>query len=749
MHWFFSKNNLLSVFSLLTLCTTSLAYAKDDSCCKNVKKELKRLAKGHEPKCCECIPICQKKIDRKGGTLILKKSGNYALTGDVTGTIVVAADSVCIDLCCHTLSAGGRASAIIANGHEALKVFNGRIINAQDAAISVENYSSAELYNLTMSGNALDAIRERNSEDLNVHDVNFINDNSSERALLMDTCNNIIVKNCNASGFLSTIGAVIEFDSCQNGSVRDVDVTNNTKTQSSTTGSFDTSTMFVGLNSCTGIELSNVKVNNNTIRQVEGNRFAGIGFMFSDTCSMHRCQISNNTIATNVAGELYRMLFIGSSSNITVTECQANSNTAATLLGYLRGFSPFESSNLVFDGCQVNNNFAEAVDSNFDGGIVGIWLQTNGVGIVENTVIRNCQVNFNTIADGGAGRVSAEAVIAGISLQGSGIIDHCQVNNNSIGTTDAIQYVEGLILYGPLVKDIVVSNSSFDNNIGGEVGAGIVVLTYTDGGDNEFNTTISNCSASSNQGIGIWPGKFFEFGPDSSLLRNLKIVDCVCNRNGSETFDSAGIFIDGIEGFDTVSNILIKNCQVNDTFSGVSAAGIRVRGATNVVVEDTNVFATVGSDTSVPAHGILFDTVQNSKIIRTQVHGNQNSGIELVGDNSTVALIEVVAMDNDVGVHFAANSTFDCSLVQDSRALNNATAGFSYEPATLTTTFIGNESQCNGECVDFNYDNLNTRINLQELSWTNGAITNVNPAVGQAAIGARFTNIRGPGASCD
>jgi hypothetical protein len=188
------------------------------------------------------------------------------------------------------------------------------------------------------------------------------------------------------------------------------------------------------------------------------------------------------------------------------------------------------------------------------------------------------------------------------------------------------------------------------------------------------------------------------------------------------------------------NNIFIKDCQIYDTTSDVSASGISAQNANNVVIEDCEVFNSTAL--GFMAHGILFDTMTDSKIIRTQVHGNQNSGIEVEGDNSTLAIIECVAMDNNVGVNFAPGSTATCSLVQDSRALNNASAGFSYPGyMPLTVTFIGNEAQCNGVCNCYganDYAGLNDRISLQRLRLSNGSLKSLN---GNAALGARFTNL--------
>ncbi len=758
MNYLLSRKNLVAAISLLALFTGSIASAEkhkshsSDSCCKSVKKQLKRLAKKHAPKeCCECEPICQEKINEAGGTLILRKSGNYALKHDVTGTIVVAADSVCIDLCCHTLSAGGRANAIVANGHEGLDVFNGRIINATDAAILVQNYNATELYDLTMSSNLLDAIREQNSTDVNVHDVNFINDNSGERALWLDTCDNIVVKDCNASGFLSTIGAVVQLDTCNAVSMQDVDVTNNTKSQAVPTGSFATDASFINMNTCTGIDLVHVKVNNNTFNTtaVGSRRGHCIAFVDSNSCSMDRCETSNNTDISgdngnNLIGSVDRMVFVGLTDNVIITEHQANNNSCTQPITSFRAYNIRDSLNIVFDGCQANNNSVSEllVTPNANADLTGFYIQFAGIS-PENYMFRNCQANFNVAASGGSGRTTTGSEVVGLLLQGSAIVESCQFNHNFIGGTEPLTGVFG-ILAELGVSNTIFLNTTADNNTGGgETAPGILIYPSN---SSESNISVIGCSASSNGTQGLVLGRNPNGTPDPSTLTDIFISNSVFNENGGAIGDTAGIAI-LFPNTGGISNVLIKGCQIYDTFATAGAAtGISAAGAKNVVIEDTNVFNTTADGLG---HGILFDTMTDSKIIRTQVHGNQNSGIEIIGDNSTIAIIESIAMDNDIGYHFDEDATVACSLVQDSRALNNATAGFSYEPATLTVTFIGNEAQCNGPCVDFNYAHLNTTINLQQISWTNGAFTPVNPVgPGQAAIGARFTNMRGPGPVC-
>jgi len=185
------------------------------------------------------------------------------------------------------------------------------------------------------------------------------------------------------------------------------------------------------------------------------------------------------------------------------------------------------------------------------------------------------------------------------------------------------------------------------------------------------------------------------------------ITDSVFNRNGNNSTDAFGIVILPLDL--GASNILIKGCQIYDTFAGFSAAGIKVSNASNVVIEDTNVFNTTADD---DGHGILFDTVSDSKIIRTQLHGNQDSGVELVGDNTNVAILNSIAIDNDIGFSITTGSSLVQGAIQGNRAMGNTSAGFEHAavlPVPFDTAYQNNFAQNNG--TNYNISNIIQIVN--------------------------------------
>ncbi|MCE5294040.1 MAG: right-handed parallel beta-helix repeat-containing protein [Chlamydiales bacterium] len=700
-----------------TFCLVSGSLAaSSDSCYQDVRDQLQNAnAKLDRIKQLEHrlsqeapTPITQKMMHEADGTLVLKHSGDYCLTENICGTIVIEANSVCLDLCCHTLNAKGEPNAIIAADYQGLKIFDGRIINASIAAISIDNFSAVELFKLILNNNALDAIHITNSTDLNVHDIDFINDNSVERALWFDTCNNITVTHCNATGFLSTIGAIIQLDGCNAASLQDVDVSGNTKTAGANVNEFSPGTAFVSVAFSSGIHFVHVKVNNNTFNnsipiadQSNHHRTAeAINFVSSNSCSLHRCETSNNidivgSGATPITED--SILSLSECSGFIITEHQCNNNTCPTAIISFIGIALYRSSESILENCQANTNIVDElyVLPFVFAQMHGIWVAGFGDGSSQDNVLRNCQANDNTVNKGGAGRSPGTlnpGLVAGVRMNGTGhVIDGCQANQNSMGDSPEFTLIFGFLKSAD--TNGVLSNSTADNNVGGERAYGISLHPLNFGFIFGADQIISNCSANSNGNYGISTGLFSD--PLPEFAANVVISNCVCNKNGTGSGPAAGIIIVNPA---QDRSIVIKNCQIADTGTAAStiAVGVHAITAANVVIEDCNIFNTTADDTG---HGILFDTVSDSKIIRTQVHGNQNSGIELQGVNSNVLILDSIAVDNDKGFSVADGSTLIEGVIQGNRAIGNQTVGFEHAavlPAPFDTGYQNNYAQNNG-----------------------------------------------------
>ncbi|MCE5294041.1 MAG: hypothetical protein LLF94_05450, partial [Chlamydiales bacterium] len=102
--------NVAAVVALFCVTSAPLAADSSDSCCSSVKKRLHSISK--QLKRIEQLeerlnklaptPITQKLMDKAGGYLLLSESGDYCVTENIKGVISIAANSVCLDLCCHT-----------------------------------------------------------------------------------------------------------------------------------------------------------------------------------------------------------------------------------------------------------------------------------------------------------------------------------------------------------------------------------------------------------------------------------------------------------------------------------------------------------------------------------------------------------------------------------------------------------------------------------------------------------------------
>lgn len=203
-------------------------------------------------------------------------------------------------------------------------------------------------------------------------------------------------------------------------------------------------------------------------------------------------------------------------------------------------------------------------------------------------------------------------------------------------------------------------------------------------------------------------------------------------------YTSSGNGILEIIGSDCVLVQGVTVCGTSFT-SDTDAGAIHVVDSTDFIIENSSANNATSAGDNPVVHGILIDTCSNSKVMGTQTNGNEDgSGIELVGSNANVALIECLAMQNDSGFDFAQTSTATCCLVQDCRAISNTSAGFAHITTPLTTTFVGNVAQCNGDAGATDYVIDGGDISLQGLSLLDGTML---VFFGNAALGARFTNL--------
>ncbi len=699
----------------------------------------------------ECSAIYQSTIDDAGGTLTLSTSGKYCLAEDVVGTIVIDSSSICLDLNCHTIDADGAPYAVAVQGEPpvtsaaktdwSLKanlkkgvdfkkirerpflalqlamgedsnvksadligeelisrpdfrqamhadasindihhvtVSNGTVRGASAAGILVDTCFDVAVFDITMLENTLDSIDIIDSNSVKVTNVSFLGDTSGARALFVDGSDNLTVTGIVATGYLTTLGGIIHFEDSHVISMSNVAVSFNTITPVSSVDFLDVESSLVGFAGCTGTHLTNVVVDNNTFTDANvsanGRSFEAIYFLFCSGGSLTNCSTSNNIDTTGSVVQTVDYDFILaflSCDNFIVTNHQSNKNSCPqSLAGFFQIFAG-DSSNMVFDGAQANSSTVQATALPSINGVNSIYVgsQFGPITAMHDNILRNCQANGNVL-----NLAAGNSFHVGIHTQGSDvIIDGCEASDNRAG--NLLGNVIGIV--PSLSRNSIVSNCLANHNTGSGTAVGIVVH----GG----NCKILNCLANFNGNSGMQPGVFSS--PDDPLA-NIEVIDCVVSDNGTSTGLARGI------NFSTgISNVLIKGCQVNNTGTASSsgALGIRfVSASRNIIIEDTDVTNTTSSTTGV---GISFAGVTNGKILRSEVYGSKNQGVQTSGTCANILISDSYAINNG-GNGFELSTTTTNSLVQNSIALSNVGTGF-VDLTASQNAWLGNKAQNN------------------------------------------------------
>ncbi len=640
--------------------------------------------------------IYQADIDAGDGTLTLTESGKYCIAENLVGTIAVGTNCICIDLCCHTVDADGAPSAFVATGMEGLKIYNGCITGSTTAAISIANYTGVELHDLLIHDYTMDGIFVDPSNDVSVHDINFVSNNTGERALHFNQVNNFAVSRCNASGFLSTIGSILELNSCTNGIVQDVNVTNNTKTVA-VSNSSNQQKSFASVNTSNSIDFLRVKVNMNTNTTQVANGYTALGFFNSPNCTIRNCETNNNTNTATSLVSFDQILATLNCDNIRIIDSEVNYNSSTAAINRMAGCYVFNSFGAQLDGVQANFNSVSEFSINPTRSNALNAIYVTGPSIIGSTSkdlsMRNCQAHRNSVASSGAPVRTATnfAYIAGIHVDSQdSALDNCHASNNTMGDNNPFTDVEGIELGGNTPGG-VLSNSSASFNTGGEEAYGITFNFATVPGLITGGRALINCEASYNGNYGLninFPNSAAANGALDFVIR-----DSIFIGNGGNFGPAAGIYLRQL-GLG-IKNVLIKGCQIFDTNSTATtngdATGIFVAKGNNVVIEDTEVYTTNSSTGA--GHGILFNTVQDSKVINTELHGNKNNGVKFVGTNNNNAIIESIAIDNGANGFELSTATTN-SLVKNSLALSNAGTGF-VDATAFQNAWLGNQAQNN------------------------------------------------------
>jgi hypothetical protein len=677
-----------------------------------------------------CMPITQNMINLAGGTYTITTSGNWCLDSNVVGSIIIAADSVCFDLSCHEIDATGHARAIFVNGKDTIKISGGTILNSTSAGIEIVD-----------------------CEDVTVSSINFINNNDislyvhstsigacpsftvagasqgilvagcdvsgCDRAMLFNGCNDLNVASCNVYDNSNTVAnAVVAVEFCNDVVFQDVHVDNNVKAISGqgtgALGMFGPETAVMLVQASNNVQVKNCTTNNNTcdiVGMMTGLQVTGIvlapdcdpitGLSSGIVIEGHQAIGNSNTTGLNLGIATFYVPGIvvsDSQTNGNVT-MQSTSNQGAFLTqGFTMGFGSFGCPGLYIKKHQSNNNMSLNSVTDNGGEAYGIFIAAADADHLGNgVVIEDCQANNNGNADQGSksSGISLNYGPAAVASSGA-IVRGCQANGNAA--------ISCVCAFGCYWNNVQYENCQADNNA-------------------SFGAPDPANNSASGYGVG------FAVAGDVSDIR---FISCSASNNSCE--------IDIAAGFDASSyppyipemaplllafspvNVIFEDCVAHNNNSAESfGCGFRAFGVNNCVIQDSDAFSNITSGTG-SGFGVLFDTCTDSKIIRSQVHENNTHGVELLGANSSIAIIECIAMGNgQTGFDINAASTMSLGLIQDCRAMNNVLNGFANLASPLQTTFIGNLGEGNGQ--DFFI--IGGVISLFELHWGTGLMVNL------------------------
>lgn len=726
----------------------------------------------------------------------ITQSGPYCLSRSIAGTITIAADNVTLDLNSYEINANGSDYALVIQDATNVTVFNGSITGAQEAGIFIDPSAFVTIHDISILDNVTYGIDAQNVNGLTLKNINFTRGNC---AFDLIGITHGVFENISIQEHTATFDAIAVVRTSTSLLFKNISAQNNLK-------QLDIS-QFIGrasqvsllcLSGCSNITMSDINLSNNVYESgdIDFSETFGLLFFRCDNGSISNVKVNNNELI------LYPWIFnddgsfVGSGcilcadfncTNIRIDHAQTNSNTAQASFevpaggATFGGFTNKNSTSCTYTDCQFNNNSTD------NGALVGLLIgDPNG----SNCVVNNFQCNFNSIPSTywsfRAIAIEADSRTRGI------LIDNVQFNNNTIGDAQFlfvfIADVEAILSFAG-INDITCLNVQCNNNVLGitqtfngiQIPTGNAFLV-----DNlQFNNNLiaslenfplgdsnisaiqligslgaqcTNCASNNNivfagrtdndetlRGIvsGIWIENYPNFGilTESIEIQNFQFLENALTSTQPFNYIS-GIFMENNP------NTVIDSCYIANNFGGDTSSGIFANnffepaGAVNAVIQNCVISQQSGGGTF--SNGITLLEASNSIIKNCEILDCQNSGIALYGRNEAISILDCIASGNEVGFEFTSSSTASCCLVQDCKAINNAVAGFVHGPVDFSTTFIGNQAQCNGDnpATQNFVAPLTSLINLQQLSLSNGAIDAINPiGSSSAALGARYTNM--------
>lgn len=481
------------------------------------------------------------------GPATITQPGIYKLGNNFSGTIVIDADNVILDLNKCKLSANPNDGITVID-HNNIVIRNGSIEGANSRGIEIIRCSNVD-----------------------VSDIEFINDNDGIFAL---TVTALRVSHCLFRGqpFAESLGL---FDA------NDIVVTDCAMTQNE-------SAFIIRILNSYCLTFKDIIICNNI-------RSLGIFFVIEAT-NVQNALFSNIKIDQNqVLNDEFRCFNFDHCNDIECIDCSCSKNICLTS-GFVGYSIVNDSRNFMLNNCLVNNNAGVNFNGiNFDEALRNAVInncQSNG-NIAQNTFTGFCLNGFSSAQFNSClcnNNQSANSLRPVFISNGRNVaVNNCQADNNDSVAETNIYFVDNNGKNVRFSNCTANQNNCLSNLRVYRVESSNEVF-FTDCMSNSNTTTIDNASIEAFAvGLNI-ENIFFDrcfavnnnaTGANSEFLvaNNIQVSNSVVNQNFG-TVSSSGFFLHALS-----STVLIRNCTAKNNM-GAFPAGFNNNGSNNVLLEN-------------------------------------------------------------------------------------------------------------------------------------------------------------------
>ena len=284
--------------------------------------------------------------------------------------------------------------------------------------------------------------------------------------------------------------------------------------------------------------------------------------------SISDCQFSKNKGGIG-GGAIFIQSWTFSDFEVTVTDCDFDSNSAVSGGAFYYLSIENGSNKLSFSGCEFTGNTAiSAQAGDFpDGGAIGFEF-SDGNPTNDSIIIADCLFENNT----------AELRGGGIAyFNGTGTDNFLDISNSTFSENASVTFGGGIYFtnYGADQMEVNLTGNEFVNNSSTDGGG--VVFFSRDGEHNRFNVT--SCDFIGNQATELVAGNtpdgggiYVNFQTGGTTLQNdtVMVVDCTLQGNSAEK-RGGGIMV--LNNTGSNNYVAANNCQISGNTSGDGGGG--------------------------------------------------------------------------------------------------------------------------------------------------------------------------------